>query len=127
MLEVGLIIGEVLALHSKDVDLDTATLTVQHGKGDKLRRVGLDAGTVALLDRWEQKRFGLELIEGAPLFCTLDGGSIHPSYIRHLLPRLARRTGIEKRVHPHGLGHAYAVELEREGVPFQRSGTSWDI
>jgi integrase/recombinase XerD len=27
------------------------------------------------------------------------------------------KAGIEKRVHAHGLRHAYAVELEREGAP----------
>ncbi|MBA3734552.1 MAG: tyrosine-type recombinase/integrase [Actinobacteria bacterium] len=39
------------------------------------------------------------------------------SYVRHLLPRLAQRTGIEKRVHAHALRHAFAVDLEREGAP----------
>ena len=33
--------------------------------------------------------------------------------MRRLLPRLARRAGIEKRVHAHGLRHAHAAE----GVP----------
>jgi site-specific recombinase XerD len=41
---------------------------------------------------------------------------IEQSYVRHLLPRLARKAGVEKRVHAHGLRHAYAVELEREGA-----------
>src|SRR5207245_4729655 len=48
--------------------------------------------------------------------CTLPRGPLYSSYIRHLLPRLAKRAGIEKRVHAHGLRHAYAVELEREGA-----------
>src|SRR5437667_9125578 len=52
----GLRIGEVLALKPKDIDLDQGTLTVQHGKGDKRRVVGLDAGTCALLARWLEVR-----------------------------------------------------------------------
>jgi integrase len=48
----GLRIGEVLALRPKDVDLGSGTLIVQHGKGDKRRVLGVDAGTVALLQRW---------------------------------------------------------------------------
>ena len=32
-------------------------------------------------------------------------------------PRLARRAGVEKRVHSHGLRHAHAAELAAEGVP----------
>ncbi len=112
----GLRIGEVLALAVKDVDLDSGTLVVQHGKGDKRRTVGLDAGSAALLARWLQirKKRG---INGASIFCTLQGGQIDQSYIRHLLPRLARRAGIEKRVHAHALRHTFAVELGREGAP----------
>lgn len=37
--------------------------------------------------------------------------------VREMLLRLARRTGIEKRVHPHGLRHTMAYELLMEGVP----------
>ena len=37
--------------------------------------------------------------------------------MRHLLPRLAAKAGIEKRVHPHALRHTHAAELAREGVP----------
>ncbi|MQA75751.1 MAG: tyrosine-type recombinase/integrase, partial [Solirubrobacterales bacterium] len=37
--------------------------------------------------------------------------------MRRLLPRLARRAGIQKRVHAHGLRHAHAAELAAEGKP----------
>jgi integrase/recombinase XerD len=33
-----------------------------------------------------------------------------------LLPRLAAKAGIEKRVHPHGLRHTHAAELAAEGM-----------
>jgi site-specific recombinase XerD len=112
----GLRIGEVLALKEKDVDLAAGTVVVQHGKGDKRRVVGLDVGTTALIERWLAARRKLRIKNRAPLFCTLQGGSIDQSYVRHLLPRLARKATIEKRVHAHGLRHAYAVELEREGA-----------
>ena len=39
------------------------------------------------------------------------------SYVRHLLPRLARKAGIERRVHAHGLRHAFAVDMVRSGAP----------
>ncbi len=39
------------------------------------------------------------------------------SYVRHLLPRLARKAGVERRVHAHGLRHAFAVDLVRSGAP----------
>jgi site-specific recombinase XerD len=112
----GLRIGEVLALRPKDVDLDAGTLVVQHGKGDRRRVVGIDAGTGALIVRWIEVRAKRRIRSSAPIFCTLAGEQIDQSYVRHLLPRLARKAGIEKRVHAHGLRHAYAVELEREGA-----------
>ena len=34
-----------------------------------------------------------------------------------MLQRLAKRAGIEKRVHPHGLRHSFAYQRVMEGVP----------
>ncbi len=39
------------------------------------------------------------------------------AYVRALLPRLARKAGIEKRVHAHGLRHTHAFELANERTP----------
>jgi integrase len=47
----------------------------------------------------------------------IKGASLKTAYVRALLPRLAARAGIEKRVHPHGLRHTHAAELAREGTP----------
>lgn len=116
MWRCGLRVGEALALRPQDLDLDSGTVTVQHGKGDKRRVVGMDAGTRALVAEWVRVRSKRVKTRSGPLFCTLDGQQIDQSYVRHLLPRLARRAGIAKRVHPHGLRHAYAVALEREGA-----------
>jgi site-specific recombinase XerD len=112
----GLRIGEILSLHEKDVDLEQGLVIVQHGKGDKRRVVGLDAGAAALLSRWLDARRKLRVPRSSPVFCTLRGRELDQSYVRHLLPRLARRAGIEKRVHAHALRHTYAIELEREGA-----------
>jgi len=113
----GLRIGEALALAVKDFDPDSGTLVVQRGKGGKRRVVGVDAGTVALVGRWLEARRRRPLPTGAPLFCTLAGRPVPQSYVRHLLPRLARKAGIERRVHAHGLRHAFAVDLVRSGAP----------
>lgn len=112
----GLRLGEALALRPQDLDLDAGTVIVQNGKGGKRRVVGMDAGTCALVARWLQVRSKRVRARTAVLFCTLDGRQIDQSYVRHLLPRLARRAGLEKRVHAHALRHAYAVALEGEGA-----------
>jgi site-specific recombinase XerD len=112
----GLRIGEALALVPKDVDLSAGTVNVLHGKGDKSRVVGIDADAAAVLDRWLLVRAKLGIPRSARLFCTLKAGAIEPRYVRAMLPRLARRAGLEKRIHAHGLRHAFAVSLVREHV-----------
>jgi len=112
----GLRISEALGLELRDVHLDAGTVRVRHGKGDRSRTVGLDEQTAALLARWLDRRKKLGAGARAPIFCTLQGGRLDSSYVRRLLPRLARKAGIERRVHAHGLRHTYAAELAREGT-----------
>jgi integrase/recombinase XerD len=113
----GLRLSEALALQPKDLDQPAGTITILHGKGDRRRVVGLDPAGFALLERWLDKRSALAIGARRPLFCTLTGEPLDASYVRRLLPRLAARAGIEKRVHPHGLRHTHAAELAAEGKP----------
>ncbi len=94
--------SEALALRPKEVDLRAGSVTVLHGKGDRRRTVGIDPGAARVVEAWIEFRRRLDLPPDAPLFCTLRGGPIPASQIRALLPRLAHKAGIEKRVHPHG-------------------------
>jgi site-specific recombinase XerD len=113
----GLRISEALALREKDIDLVEGRLVVQRGKGGKRRVVGLDQGTIDVLQQWLTRRTEIAPPAGAPLFCTRRGGPIDASYIRQLLPRLARAADVQKRVHAHGLRHMFATELQTEGAP----------
>ncbi len=112
----GLRCAEALALKPSDLDLDTGTLRVLHGKGDRSRTVSLGVQALAVVQRWLERRSNLRLNGRQPLFCTLAGAPLKPSYVRALLPRLARRAGLTKRVHAHGLRHSFADGLRREGV-----------
>jgi integrase len=121
----GLRIAEALSLLPNDVDLDAGTIRVLHGKGDRSRTVGIDAGATDLIKMWLKVREGLSPGVGARLFCTRSGTPMNTSYVRQFLPRLARRVGIEKRVHPHGLRHTHAAELAAENVPINvRAGAA---
>jgi integrase/recombinase XerD len=113
----GLRLGEALALHPKDLDPVAGTVNVLRGKGGKQRTVGLDPTAFALVERWLDKRRALGLNGRNPLICTLRGEALLQSYVRALMPRLARKAGIEKRVHFHGLRHSHAHELAREHTP----------
>lgn len=113
----GLRLNEALQLCPKDLDRKRNTIRVLHGKGDKSRLVGLDDGAWSVLDRWLDRRAALGINGRRRLFCTLNGDPIQTAYVRALLPRLARKAGIDKRVHPHGLRHTHAFELANEGHP----------
>jgi site-specific recombinase XerD len=103
MYRAGLRVSEALALYPKDVNDVAGTVSVLHGKGDRSRIVGLDAGAFAVLARWSDRRTTLGFSGRCPIFCTLRGTSLKPAYIRALMPRLAAKAGVEKRVHAHGL------------------------
>jgi integrase/recombinase XerC len=112
----GLRIAEALALELKDVDLTANEIDVL-GKGDKRRKLGVDDTTAALVARWIDKRASLGYNgKGTPLFCTLDGHTIKQQYVRALFPRLAAKADIERRMHAHGMRHAFAHRLAKEGA-----------
>ncbi len=112
----GLRISEALALKPSDVSLAGHTIRVLHGKGDKATTRGFHPSATDALARWLDLRRQAGM-RGGVLFCTLRGGPLWPQYVRILLQRLAAEAGIDKRVHPHGLRHTFAVELERAGTP----------
>ena len=111
----GLRISEALALRPADVDVARHSARILHGKGDKATTRGFHPSADDALARWLDTREALGL-KGGPLFCTLDGGPLQAAYVRNLLHRLAGQVGIDKRVHPHGLRHTYAAELEDAGL-----------
>ena len=113
----GLRAAELVALRPKDLDPHTGTIRVLRGKGDRSRTVALDPEALAVVGLWAQTREGLAVKRSSPLFCTLRGRPLQTSYLRQMLPRLAARAGIAKRVHPHALRHTFTVELAREGTP----------
>jgi site-specific recombinase XerD len=116
MYQAGLRSAEVLALKASDVNPARGTVRVLHGKGNRARTVGLNPGGMAVVQRWAERRRQLGITAG-PLVCTLAGGRVSGRYMRALMPRLALKAGVDKRVHPHGLRHTHSTELAAEGVP----------
>jgi site-specific recombinase XerD len=113
----GCRISEALRLLPKDLDRTAGTATVLRGKGGTRRTIGLDPGAFAVVERWLDVRAKLGISSRTPIICTLKGKPVASAYVRALMLRLARRVGIEKRVHAHGLRHTHAAELALEGHP----------
>ena len=113
----GLRISEALALRPKDINFEIGSVTVLHGKGNRMRTVGIDPGANPHIEAWLERRDTLNVPTGAPLFCTMKGTPMSAARVSQLFHELAHRAGIEKRVHPHGFRHTHAYELMMEGVP----------
>jgi len=124
----GLRVAELLELRPADVNLDKHSLRLVAGgeasqragksptKSGAAQTRGFHPSADDALSRWLDTRKALG-IKGGRLFCTLDGTPMSDDYVRGLLRRLAAKAAIDKRVHPHGLRHTFAVELEEAGTP----------
>lgn len=113
----GLRLSEALSLLPKDIDQQRSCVRVLRGKGGRSRTVGIDAGALTMLQPWIERRAMLRTLKpSSPVFCTSWGTPLSTAYIRRLLPRLAAKAGIAKRVHAHGFRHTHAAELRAEGV-----------
>ena len=119
----GLRIAEALAVRPVDVmfrqdpsGLCSGAIRVLCGKGGKARTIGIDVGGMAILTDWMKFREYLGFTPGQPLICTKDGNRMATSAVRRLLPTLAARAGLFKRVHAHGLRHTHASQLREEGL-----------
>lgn len=124
----GLRITEALKLKPADVDEREGTVRVRNGKGGKARVAVIDSEALGYLRAWLEVRRAHGINGRAPVFCSVADGSkgagvrqpgrpLHSAYVRALLPKIAERAGIEKRVHAHGLRHSHATELVAAGVP----------
>jgi integrase/recombinase XerD len=116
MYRVGLRPGEALALGPADLDISQGIVRIPARKGGTGRVTGVDAQTLDLVQRWLTRRERLGITSEDYLFCTLAGEELKAAYVRELLPRLARRAGITKRVHPLALRYACAAEMSAEGL-----------
>lgn len=120
----GARISEALSLYPRDVLAD-GSLRLRTTKGSKPRVVWLQPEARPLLDAWLEKRAGLGLNGRQPVFCSVASGTkartpgqpMDPSYVRRLLPQLAEKAGIDKRVHAHGLRHTHATTLLAKRAP----------
>src|SRR4051812_33601086 len=78
----------------------------------------MDRWAWAQIEPWLDHRVTLPV--GA-LLCVIDGATAgrpwSPSAVRTTLKRLAVAAGVRRRIAPHQLRHAHAVEMAREGVP----------
>jgi integrase/recombinase XerD len=117
--QTGLRLSEMTALGQDDLSLGAGAHVRCHGKGRKERCTPLAKPTVAVLKSWIREQGPRE---SKTLFPSTRGGPLSADGVQHMLARhvaTARKTCAslrKKRVSPHVLRHAAAMELLQGGV-----------
>jgi integrase len=116
---------EALQLMPHHLDFQAKRVTVLRGKNGKRRIVALDAFAINQLSPWLWERARLGIPDTAHLFCSVSlpnpGRPMWSAYVREAMHDYGRKAGIPKRVHPHGLRHAMACDLIRDGFPLSHA------
>ncbi len=114
----GLRISEALDLRETDLDERANSILVRCGKGGKRRLIGMDDWGWQELRPWLQARQALPIGTVFPIVAGPTAGRAWSSSgARTALRTAVIASGVRRRVNPHSLRHAHAVELAREGVP----------
>lgn len=112
----GMRISEALALTEHDLHIDTRTVHIAHGKGNKARDVALDAWGWAYIQPWLLARATLPPGE---LFCVLvgptAGRAMSANDARRQCRWLEKRSGVRHRIHPHQFRHTCASDMRDAG------------
>ena len=110
MYSAGLRLAELVSLNVRDIDLADGSLPVT-GKGDKTRVVPVGSYAQKALKEWLKVRGQLAADGEAALFVGQRGKRLTPRAIQQRFQRRGVQQGIESRVHPHKLRHAFASHL----------------
>jgi len=117
--QTGLRLSELTSLKREDIQLGVGAYVHVLGKGRKERCTPLTKLTVAVLEAWVKEP---ALGDGEMLFPNRHGGRLSSDGVQYLLAKHVA-TAIEacpslrnKRVSPHVLRHAAAMELLQAGV-----------
>lgn len=113
----GMRVSELVGLGAAGVDLNAGVVRVI-GKGDKERLVPLGEEAVAWIARYanEARPVLLRGAASASLFVTARAAPMTRQMFWHLIKGYARKAGIEARLSPHTLRHAFATHLLNHGA-----------
>jgi integrase/recombinase XerD len=117
--QTGLRVSELVGLRCQDIELGHGAHVCCLGKGRKRRATPLRKDAIAALKEWLRERQGQP---DEPLFPSLRGGALSRDSIEYLVTKhvaTARQhcpSLHDKRISPHTLRHAAAMDLLHHGV-----------
>ena len=107
----GLRLAEIAALDCGSLDLSSAQVRIEKGKGSKSRVVPVGAPARKALKEWLNIRPTLIKLETDALFISKRGSRLSHRSIQQRLKHWAVRQGLDQNIHPHRLRHAFASHL----------------
>lgn len=118
MYRAALRVSEVANLTPADVNLEKGEIYVQDGKNSRDRRVPIGPALMEWLSRWNNAR-----PDSQWFFCTTKGGQVSIRWIRAMMERLSKESGIfiqsgrnQKPIWPHSLRHSCATNWLNDGL-----------
>ena len=115
----GLRVGEITALQAEDIDSQRMLIHVREGKTGPRDVMLSPRVLVALRTHW--KAAGLA---GPELFpagrSPRPGTQLTRESVHKVLAKVARKAGIQKRVHPHTLRHCFATHMLETGADLRK-------
>lgn len=106
----GLRLAELMGLNMGDVDAAEGEARVT-GKGRKMRIVPVGRQALQALARWLDVRAQLAPAGENALFVSRRGRRLSASAVQQRVRQVARRRGLDAKVHPHMLRHSFATHL----------------
>ncbi|HWI42213.1 MAG TPA: tyrosine-type recombinase/integrase [Nocardioides sp.] len=107
MLETGIRAGELIALHTDDLDLAAGRITIRFGKGGRGRVIPVGPATTQALQAYLVLRRDHPGAEESPLWLGARGTRFRYDGLGRALRRRAKLAGIDG-FHPHKLRHTAA-------------------
>lgn len=110
----GVRVTELSNMNVSDVDFDSMTVKVRHGKGGKDRTTYISEVAKLHIQRYLFNRAE----DGEALFYNKDHERLQSGGIRRIVDVLGKRAGVD-HVHPHRFRRTLATSLAAKGMPIQ--------
>ena len=114
LVSTGVRVSELASMEVQDINFDTLSVHVIHGKGAKERMTYTTAVAAKHLISYLKSRKQ----DGTALFYNKKGEPLEAGGIRFILNTLAKRAGVD-HVHPHRFRRTFATNLAKRGMEIQ--------
>jgi integrase len=110
----GLRVSELINMRMADVDLDTGRLFVRRLKGSLSTSQPLEGDEIRALRAWLRERINAPCCN-SPIVFLSERGPMTRQTFNYICAEVAKRAGLNIKVHPHMLRHSCGFALANKG------------